>query len=170
MSQLLLESIEKKAFQLIKNGSWALSNIIRGKPTPLFSKLKPAVPAICQTIIHYDDPEVLSETLWALTYMSDGAGKDVGCIFETGILKRLLNLLLHSSLSIAVGALRTLGNLVTGDDQFTIEVINAGALNQLNLLLGNPKPAMRREAAWAVSNFTASSSTVLNFILNTDII
>ena len=102
--------------------------------------------------------------------MSDGAGKDVGCIFDTGILKRLLDLLLHSSLSIAVGALRTLGNLVTGDDTYTIEVINAGALHQLNLLLNNPKPAMRREAAWAISNFTASSSNVLNYILNTDIL
>lgn len=29
---------------------------------------------------------------------------------------------------------------------------------------------MRREAAWAISNFTASSSNVLNYILNTDIL
>ena len=56
MSNLLLKSIENKHFQLIKNGSWALSNIIRGKPTPPFPKLKPAVPAICQTIIHNDGP------------------------------------------------------------------------------------------------------------------
>ena len=81
MSNLLLKYIEQKNEQIIKNGSWALSNIIRGKPTPPFKTIKPAVNAICQTIKASSDPEVLGETLWALTYMSDGAGKDVSCIF-----------------------------------------------------------------------------------------
>ena len=65
---------------------------------------------------------------------------------------------MHPSPSVQTPALRTVGNIVTGDDSQTQCVIDAGVLQGLVLLLGNSNAGVRKEAAWAISNITAGSS------------
>ena len=48
-------------------------------------------------------------------------------------------LLMHPSFSVQTPALRTVGNIVTGDDNQTEVIVNAGALNALLSLLSSPK-------------------------------
>jgi hypothetical protein len=55
-------------------------------------------------------------------------------------------------------ALRTVGNIVTGDDVQTQVIINCNALSALLSLLSSPKEGIRKEACWAISNITAGTS------------
>jgi hypothetical protein len=53
---------------------------------------------------------------WAFSYLSDGGDERLPFILETGVLPRLVQLLMHKNVAIAVPALRCIGNIVTGDD------------------------------------------------------
>jgi importin subunit alpha-2 len=64
----------------------------------------------------------------------------------------------HSSPNVVAAALRTVGNIVTGDDTQTQVVLNCGVLPTLNHLLTNAtKDTIRKEACWAISNITAGN-------------
>ena len=64
----------------------------------------------------------------------------------------------HQSPSVLVPALRTVGNIVTGDDMQTQTIINCGALPcLLNLLTTSHKKSIKKEACWTISNITAGT-------------
>lgn len=54
----------------IKHGTWALSNLCRGKPLPDYSLVKDATPVLAKVIMTQDDPEVLTDASWAMSYLS----------------------------------------------------------------------------------------------------
>jgi hypothetical protein len=54
-------------------------------------------------------------------------------------------------------ALRTIGNIVTGDDLLTQAVINEGALHGVRALMTNYRRTVRKEACWMVSNVCAGT-------------
>ena len=95
---------------------------------------------------------------WALSYISDQGEDRIPYIIETNIVERLVELLDHESVAIAIPCLRILGNLVTGDDDQTQTVLNCGALTPMEKLLTNTKKPVRKEVCWAVSNITAGNS------------
>ena len=64
----------------------------------------------------------------------------------------------QQSAAVLVPALRTVGNIVTGDDMQTQIVINCGALPcLLNLLQTSHKKSIKKEACWTISNITAGT-------------
>ncbi|MCI09564.1 importin subunit alpha-1-like, partial [Trifolium medium] len=87
--------------------------------------VKPALPALAG-LIHSNDEEVLTDACWALSYLSDGTNDKIQAVIEAGVCPRLVELLLHPSPSVLIPALRTVGNIVTGDDQQT-QVFTSGA-------------------------------------------
>lgn len=54
-----------------RNASWALANLCRGKPSPNFAKIKPAVGVLAKVVIENDLEEVLVDVCWALSYICD---------------------------------------------------------------------------------------------------
>jgi importin subunit alpha-6/7 len=56
-------------------------------------------------------------------------------ILETGCLPRLAQLMMHNNVAITIPVLRSIGNIVTGDDLNTQMAINSGILLNLNELI-----------------------------------
>jgi hypothetical protein len=56
-----------------------------------------------------------------------------------------------------VPCLRTIGNIVTGNDQETQYAIDCGALEALNNLIYSKKKSIRKEVCWTLSNITAGT-------------
>ena len=67
-------------------------------------------------------------------------------------------------------ALRSVGNIVTGNDTQTQTIINAGCLNAILHLLSSPKEALRKEACWTISNITAGSTAQINSVIHANLI
>lgn len=67
-------------------------------------------------------------------------------------------------------ALRSVGNIVTGDDLQTQIIINCGSLPALLTLLGSQKDGIRKEACWTISNVTAGNSTQIQAVIDANII
>ena len=77
----------------------------------------------------------------------------------------------HHSPSVLVPALRTVGNIVTGDDMQTQIIINCGALPcLLNLLQTTHKKSIKKEACWTLSNITAGTKDQIQAVLDAGII
>lgn len=77
---------------------------------------------------------------------------------------------MHPSTSVQTPALRSIGNIVTGDDLQTQVVITSGALPALLSLLSSPKDGIRKEACWTISNITAGSPPQIQSVIDANII
>ena len=121
-------------------------------------------------LVYSLDDEVLIDACWAISYLSDGANDKIQAVIEAGIPRRLVELLMHASTSVQTPALRSVGNIVTGDDVQTQIIINCGALPALLSLLGSSKDGIRKEACWTISNVTAGNSTQIQAVVDANII
>merc|ERR1712151_1431898 len=61
---------ESEKTSMMRNATWTLSNLCRGKPPPPFEWVSPAL-AMLATLIHNLDVEVLTDACWAVSYLSD---------------------------------------------------------------------------------------------------
>lgn len=121
-------------------------------------------------LVYSLDDEVLIDACWAISYLSDGANDKIQAVIEAGIPRRLVELLTHQSTSVQTPALRSVGNIVTGDDVQTQIIINCGALVALLQLLSSTKDGIRKEACWTISNVTAGNSTQIQAVIDAGII
>ncbi|KAF1895462.1 hypothetical protein Lal_00044112 [Lupinus albus] len=154
---LLSQLNEHSKLSMLRNATWTLSNFCRGKPQPPFEQVRPALPAL-ERLVHSNDEEVITDACWALSYLSDGTNDKIQAVIEAGVCTRLVELLLHPSPSVLIPALRTVGNIVTGDDMQTQVVIESGLIAPLVNLLQNAEFDIKKEAAWAISNATSGGT------------
>ncbi|KAI3792151.1 hypothetical protein L2E82_06021 [Cichorium intybus] len=167
---LLAQLNEHAKLSMLRNATWTLSNFCRGKPQPPFEETKPALPAL-ERLVHSNDEEVLTDACWALSYLSDGTNDKIQAVIEAGVCRRLVELLLHPSPSVLIPALRTVGNIVTGDDLQTQCIIEHGALPcLLNLLTHNHKKSIKKEACWTISNITAGNKQQIQSVIEAGLI
>lgn len=163
---------ENAKISMLRNAIWTLSNFCRGKPQPQFELVQAALPVL-GTLIYSKDDEVLTDACWALSYLSDDTGPEnakIQAVINAGVCRRLVELLLHRSANVKTPALRTVGNIVTGDDMQTQIVLNCSALPSLLSLLTYPKKGIRKEACWTISNITAGNPEQIQAVIDAGII
>ncbi|BEI79768.1 hypothetical protein CcaverHIS002_0102970 [Cutaneotrichosporon cavernicola] len=161
---------ENHKLSMLRNATWTLSNFCRGKsPQPNWELIAPALPVLSKLIYSLDD-EVLIDACWAISYLSDGTNDKIQAVIDSGVCRRLVDLLMHPSTAVQTPALRSVGNIVTGDDFQTQIVIMSGALPALLSLLSSPKDGIRKEACWTISNITAGSPNQIQAIIDANII
>ena len=179
---------DSRKLSMLRNATWTLSNFCRGKtPQPKWEEvspmmnfyvtlladfaeqIEPALPVLAKLVYTLDD-EVLIDACWAISYLSDGANDKIQAVIEAGIHRRLVELLQHASTSVQTPALRSVGNIVTGDDVQTQIIINQGALPALYSLLQSSKDGIRKEACWTISNITAGNSAQIQSVVDAQLI
>ncbi len=73
---------------MTRNAVWALSNLCRGKnPPPDFSKVAPALEILARLLFN-NDTDVLADTCWALSYLSDGPNEKIQAVIDSGVCRR----------------------------------------------------------------------------------
>jgi hypothetical protein len=153
-----------------RNAVWALSNLCRGKPLPETAHVLPIVPVLASILEHQPDEEMLQDACWALSYLSDGPNDRIEMVLNSGVLGKLVQLLGSSDAKTLVPALRTVGNIVTGNDKQTQAVLNAGALSFAPTLLKHAKKNVRKEVVWMISNITAGTEEQIQTVIAAEVL
>jgi len=80
----LLDQLEEGAkVSMLRNATWTLSNLCRGKPPPDFGIVGTALRTLT-FLIYANDEEILTDACWATSYLSDGSNEQIQ------VLKKLL--------------------------------------------------------------------------------
>jgi importin subunit alpha-6/7 len=64
----------------VRNASWTLSNLCRGRPAPNFNLVKRAVSSLAKVLIENDVEDILIDVCWAISYLSDGGEERIPII------------------------------------------------------------------------------------------
>ncbi|KAK4880320.1 hypothetical protein RN001_008466 [Aquatica leii] len=150
----------------LRNVSWVIVNLCRNKdPPPPMHTIKEILPAL-NVLIHHTDINILVDTVWALSYLTDGGNEQIQMVIDSGVVPKLIPLLSHKEVKVQTAALRAAGNIVTGTDEQTQVVLNCDALSHFPTLLTHPKEKICKEAVWFLSNITAGNQTQVQAVID----
>ena len=155
---------------MVRIATLALSNFCRGKnPLPDWSLIRQILPTLA-VLLHSTDEEVLADACTAVSYLSDGGENKIQAMIESGVAKRLVELLLHSSVSVQTPALRSVSNILSGTEEQTQTIIDAGCLTAFFHLIKSPKNQLRRDAFWMISNITSGSTARIQAVIDNKLV
>ncbi|KAF8822427.1 putative importin alpha [Cardiosporidium cionae] len=166
--EALTEAIERSSkVSTRRTGVWAISNLCRGHPRPSIHSVLGCVDLLIKFIKHYDTPDILSDACWALDGMVDHA-LGLQAIVDSDIVPRLVALLDSPFHVVQRPALRTIGQIATGNSMQTQVIIDAGVVSALLRLLKSPRRSVRKDACWTLSNITLGNEQQMQELLNCD--
>lgn len=123
---------------MMRNGAWCLTNLCREELSKEDCDL--LIPTLSKLILENDNPDILSDAMWALAYISDLGMSVIEQILEQGICGKIIELLSHFQSSISLPALRAIGNFVTGEDTVTDTVLDNGLMKSIEYLIKKDDP------------------------------
>ncbi|KAG8196256.1 hypothetical protein JTE90_023812 [Oedothorax gibbosus] len=154
----------------LRNVTWVIVNLCRSKePPPPVETIKELLPALC-VLIHHIDVNILVDTVWALSYLTDGGNDQIQMVIDSLIVPQLVPLLSHNEVKVQTAALRAVGNIVTGTDEQTQVVLNCDALSHFPALLNHSKEKINKEAVWFLSNITAGNQQQVQSVIDAGLI
>lgn len=154
----------------LRNVTWVIVNLCRNKdPPPPFEMIAEILPALC-CLIGHDDTNILVDTVWALSYLTDGGNDQIQMVIDSAVVPLLVPLLNHQEVKVQTAALRALGNIVTGTDDQTQAVLNNNTLFYFPSLLTHYKAKINKEAVWFLSNITAGNQNQVQAVIEAQLI
>uniref|UniRef100_A0A914VKV3 IBB domain-containing protein n=1 Tax=Plectus sambesii TaxID=2011161 RepID=A0A914VKV3_9BILA len=149
----------------LRNVTWVIVNLCRSKdPPPSPEIVKTLLPALA-ILIHHTDTNILVDTVWALSYLTDGGNEQIQLVIDSGVAPFLVPLLGNGEVKVQTAALRAVGNIVTGTDEQTQMVLDCGVLQQMPALLTQPKEKINKEAGWCLANVTAGNQQQVQAVI-----
>jgi len=159
------EASDNYVNSLMRNLTWSLSNIVRQK-IPNSDIVTAVLPTLtCLLMLH--DNSIISDACWAFSYLTQQG--HVRPILDTGIVcQRLVELIStpYQSDKILIPAVRTIGNIVSGDESETDAIVNCNALPAMMTLLNHEKTSLRKDVCWAISNIAAGNTAQIQKIID----
>ncbi|KAG8225143.1 hypothetical protein J437_LFUL006167 [Ladona fulva] len=86
----------------LRNVTWVIVNLCRNKePPPSPNTIKQILPALT-ALIHHTDINILVDTVWALSYLTDGGNEQIQLVIDSGVVPKLIPLLSHKEVKLSI--------------------------------------------------------------------
>eukprot|EP00053_Salpingoeca_punica_P012799 m.114954 g.114954 ORF g.114954 m.114954 type:complete len:530 (+) comp16042_c0_seq1:257-1846(+) len=159
------------SLNVIRNGTWTLSNFCRGKdPRPDFAHVSKCLPMLLDLIAYNDEPTRV-DAVWAVAYISDNTQENLDYILSTRVHFLLAELLrVTQSPDLILPILRALGNITTGSNDQTQEIVNLRIVELFPTIMNNQPDNIRKEAAWVISNIAAGTPDQIQYLIGCNIL
>lgn len=149
----------------LRETSWVMSNICRGKPYPAYSVVFPLL-EIFVKMIFLNDMQMNENALWGLHYLTDSENYKIKNLLKFHeLIPLILNLSLHSDLVIKSPALRILGNICLSDDSDVLLLIDKGIFDIIEKCVQANNKYVRRDSSWMLANILAGGEEVIEQFL-----
>ncbi|XP_020578172.1 importin subunit alpha-9 [Phalaenopsis equestris] len=151
---------------MARTAAWALSNLIKGPDSRAATDLIKVVGTLDAVIrhLHAGDDELATEVAWVVVYLTALSEDALHVIAKSKAVPLLIGkLAISENLQLLIPVLRSLGNLIAGADYVTSTVLIVGqdvtdnAISALAKCLKSENRALKKEAAWVLSNISAGS-------------
>lgn len=158
---------EKRRIKSIRTLTWTMNNLLRGNPPPPFSLMLQTIPVIKRLYEECWDEETLTDAGFCLTYISDASSDDqLNMLFRMGVItKTWLDQISHGK-GVGRSILRTCGNIISGPDNLTQQMLDWGFLKYLPRYMA----AYKKEACWILSNITAGNRIQIQMVIDAGLI
>lgn len=121
----------------LRNITWLMSNLFRNKnPCAPFDKVSVMLPHLARLLLHQDS-QVVTDAAWAISYVTDDDNHKIQAVIDHGCVPPLVQLLERDDASIIVPSLRSIGNIVTGNDHQVRRIEHFFISRNLLLLLND---------------------------------
>merc|ERR1719240_1762559 len=150
---------------LLTTPTWAISNLCRGKPKPRTEYVAKALPYLVR-LLGCTEPEVLTDALWALSYIADGDENQINLLLQSDVVHTVVQALGCGNDEYGTPAIRVVGNIATGSHQQTQVILSCGALQHLPHFLHHKKSNLVKEACWLLSNVTAGTQDQIQAVMD----
>jgi importin subunit alpha-1 len=169
----LFDRVSAMPESLMENIAWAISNVCRPKPESLpFEMLKRFLPVLSR-LIRSSNEEVLLNSVWAISYLANDDTEDnirINAVINSdlGICPMLVELLVRKQNSKMTKALlRTIGEIITGNDEHAESIVSCTAfLPRLLQLIVSSNSGIRKEVCWTLSNLMAGTVTQIQRVID----
>lgn len=157
----------------VRTAAWALSNLIKG-PDPKAATELIRIDGVLDAILRHlrkSDEELATEVAWVVVYLSALSNVATSMLVKSDLLQVLVERMeISNSLQLLIPVLRSLGNVVAGDTYGANVVLVAGqkitdsVVQALVKCLKSEHRALKKDAAWALSNIATGSIEVKRLI------
>ncbi|KAI8610470.1 armadillo-type protein [Chytriomyces sp. MP71] len=151
----------RKAQQARHVVCWVLANLCRWDNKD-WTQIEPCFHFLSDTIMHNNDPDVLSEAIWALSRIFHAKHKGNDALINQILMTKLISLMKCERMHILIPVFRVMTN-VSGDSDpdHTQILIESGVLHRIKCILEdriNSPHQIAAEALHCLSNITAGTT------------
>ncbi|KAJ6235382.1 importin subunit alpha-4 [Anaeramoeba flamelloides] len=154
---------------LVKISSWTLSILVRGKPAPSLKKISKTLP-IFSALLSHTNEQILSDVSWGLAFVAKVNQENINAIINNDCVPKLIKLLHHESREVQLPAIRTIGDMITGDEKSTQYILDCGLLKNFDLLLDHKTLKIIKFSCWALSNICAGNYEQIESVIEHNLI
>eukprot|EP00798_Chlamydomonas_sp_ICE-L_P031980 gene31980-33906_t len=154
---------------ILRTLSYALSNMLSGKPAVPFHVTKIALPLL-SSLLRCNDDETLSNTCRAISRIAVLRGDSLTGVVESGVFPRLVELLMHHNDKVIVSVLDAVCDIATGPAQHTQLVIDNGALTSLLKLLDSKNTGIKKAACFTISNIAGETTDHVQAVIDAQLL
>ncbi|EFP02909.1 CRE-IMA-2 protein [Caenorhabditis remanei] len=167
---MLMTRLDDLTDSHVRTIAWAFSNMCRHKnPHAPLEVLRVLAQGLVKLVQH-PDRQVRQDACWAVSYLTDGPDEQIELARESGVLPHVLKFFKEAE-NLVAPALRTLGNVATGNDSLTQSVIDLGCLEQLVPLMEKTKSSsIMKECCWLISNIIAGTQKQIQAVLEANLL
>ncbi|KAL6073926.1 hypothetical protein QOT17_004619 [Balamuthia mandrillaris] len=162
---------------VLRQAAWTLSilcshNLRDSASSPAnWGFVKKALPTLCR-LLYSQDEEVLTDTTWALAYLTDERrANQLDEVTQAGVVRPLMQLAKTSrSTAVLCPVVKILANFADGHDLHRQLLLNQGLLPLLSSsLLAHPKISIQVDAFRALANMATGNGDQLQAILDSNL-